>query len=249
MSSKHFVGGTTKDLYKLLQIEQGSSLKEIKVAYKKLALVLHPDRTKGDASKTQQFRDVSEAYTILSNDLSRRQYDLQHGFRYNKNRRTAPPKNYRKVYRPVTPPHVKRTFDHIRHYEMHYGQGMMDDAIKEATREAKRNGVDMGYQSPLGKGFTFGGGINDTTNPYAKASQKRRQAQSIMWEYEEGTMFDSDNKSDKAQAKGTIYRRAEIVEDLDGRRIIRKAKEAAASAQKNSNSPFSGAQDESCIIS
>jgi DnaJ-class molecular chaperone len=239
--SQRFVGGkASTDLYKLLQIEQGCTLKEIKAAYKKQALLFHPDRTNGDPHKTQRFKDITEAYSVLSNDASRRQYDLQHGFRYNQNRRTAPPKNYRKVYAPVPPPNVKRAFDHTRHYEMHYGRGMMDEAVKQATREAQQRGEPTGYQSPLGKGFSFSGGINNTTNPYAKGTRSRQQES--VWEYEEGTMFDQDN------GKGTIHRREEIVQDMNGKRRIRKmnAANAARREQERANSAFQ--VDDSCVI-
>lgn len=259
--SRKFVGGEKagKDLYKLLKIEQGSTLKEIKIAYKKLALVLHPDRTQGDTKKTQLFKDISEAYNILSSDRSRRQYDLQNGHRYNKNRRTAPPKNYRKVYAPAPNPNAKKTtFDHTKHYEMHYGKGMMDEAFADARREAARQGrVDPGaYQSPLGQGFQFdkSGGINDTTNPYAKKGGAgvhsiNKQQQQTVWEYEEGTMgFDGE---DKASTGGRINKRATVVEsvDIDGTRSIRKAKEEERrrKAEQDANSPFQP-KEEGCII-
>lgn len=246
--SRRGAASTGKDLYKLLQVPHGSALPAIKIAYKKLALQLHPDRHDGDAKKTQQFKDISEAYSILSNDRSRRQYDLQHGHRYNKNRRTAPPKNYRKVYAPVPPPNTKRsTFDHTRHYEMHYGNGMMDDALRDATRQAQRQGMDTGYQSPLGKGFQFAnnGGINDTTNPYSRKQQRHphssSSSSSTVWEYEEGTLFDGDRG-------GKVHKRASV--DVDGHRSIRKQREQLAKekAARDANSAFAAPQEDSCVI-
>lgn len=245
-------GTAGKDLYKLLQVEQQASVKDIKAAYKKLALRLHPDRTKGDKTKTKQFRDISDAYKILSNDQKRRQYDLQHGFRYNKNRIKPPPKDYRKVYRPVVPPHMKSSFDHQRHYDMHYGHGMRDEAIKNATKEAERNGDDLGYQSPLGKGFTFVGGTESTFNPYAKSSRRQKhegpEARQATWEYEEGTVFEGINPEGQA----TMQRRNKIVQDMNGRRHARKMKEAQrnAAAGQGGMGPFdSRVQQEACTIS
>jgi curved DNA-binding protein CbpA len=255
--SKRFVGGSTsaaKDLYELLQVKHGSTLSEIKVAYKKLALVLHPDRNRGDPHLTQQFKDVTEAYSILSNDASRRQYDLNHGLRYNANRRTPPPKNYRKVYTPVRPP-KSAIFDHDRHYDMHYGRGMMDEAVQSASssRQQQPNGSSRktnttkinGYQSPLGNGFTFGGGgINETINPYANSSKKRASTQQqTVWQYEEGTMFDGTT------AKGNVHRREEIVQDLTGKRYVRKQKEAAQQQRDEAaNSSAFASQQDACII-
>ncbi|CAB9500192.1 protein DnaJ [Seminavis robusta] len=254
MSQRGYVGGKKagKDLYKLLEIQQGSTLTEIKTAYKKLALKYHPDRNQGDATKTQRFKDVSEAYTILSHDGRRRQYDLQHGFRYNQNRRTAPPKNYRKVYTPVRPPKSAQ-FNHDRHYEMHYGRGMMDQAVHDATkRQQQKNGKQTisnsnGYHSPLGQGFSFGhGGINDTMNPYSRGSRQRQQQQQqeTVWEYEEGTVFDGD------AAKGNVHRREEIIADLNGKRIRRKQQQQAQAQQEmqNNQSAFQAQQQEACLI-
>ena len=252
-----------QDLYKLLQIPHGSDLSAIKVAYKKLALQFHPDRHNGDTSKTKHFHLISEAYTILSNDLQRRQYDLQNGFRYNKNRRAPPPKNYRKVYAPVPPPHVKRSFDHQKHYDMHYGSGMMNEAVKDAQRTAIKEGVDFGYQSPLGKGFAFdkNGGINDTINPYSKKHRHNTNRNQTIWEYEEGTMWsggtDGGNSSGAKMRGGSgsgnggkTHKRATVEVNLDGHRIVRKQAEATAreKAQRDANSAFPIQDETSCVI-
>jgi len=244
MSQKYVGGKTNQCLYTLLQISQESNIKEIKLAYKKLALRLHPDRNEGCPKKTQQFKDVSEAYAVLSNDASRRQYDLQNGHRYNKNRRNPPPKNYRKVYAPVPPPNMKRTFDHTRHYEMHYGKGMMDEAMDNIRREAKRNGEPdpNAYQSPLGNGFTFdaNAGVNESMNPYARRN-RYRQKQTV-WEYEEGSNMGGSGRVN-------ITRRAEVVEDVNGMRRQRKAREEEKRRKEEeaSKSAFQP-QEEACII-
>ncbi len=69
-----------KDYYSILGIERNASKEEIKRAYKKLALKYHPDRG-GDEEK---FKEIAEAYEILSNDKKRREYDLKYG-KYGKN--------------------------------------------------------------------------------------------------------------------------------------------------------------------
>ena len=61
----------TKDYYELLGVSKDSSKDEIKKAYKKLALKHHPDRG-GDAEK---FKEISEAYAVLSDDGKKQQYD------------------------------------------------------------------------------------------------------------------------------------------------------------------------------
>ena len=61
----------SKDYYKILGVDKGSTKKEIKNAYRKLALKYHPDKG-GDESK---FKEISEAYEILSDDNKRTIYD------------------------------------------------------------------------------------------------------------------------------------------------------------------------------
>lgn len=61
-----------KDYYKTLGVEKGSSKEEIKKAFHKLAHTHHPDKNKGDDTK---FKEVNEAYQVLSNDKKRSSYD------------------------------------------------------------------------------------------------------------------------------------------------------------------------------
>ena len=64
-----------KDYYKVLGIDKTASKDEIKRAYRKLAQKNHPDANKGDAAAEARFKDISEAYSILSNDQKRAEYD------------------------------------------------------------------------------------------------------------------------------------------------------------------------------
>ncbi len=61
-----------KDYYKTLGVEKGASKDEIKKAFRKLAHEHHPDKNKGEDSK---FKEINEAYTVLSDDGKRQQYD------------------------------------------------------------------------------------------------------------------------------------------------------------------------------
>ena len=64
-----------KDHYKTLGIERNSSADEIKKAYRKLAMKYHPDKNPGDSAAESKFKDVSEAYDILSDTQKKREYD------------------------------------------------------------------------------------------------------------------------------------------------------------------------------
>eukprot|EP00897_Mesotaenium_endlicherianum_P006267 jgi/Mesen1/5669/ME000288S04880 len=65
-----------RDWYKVLGIERSASIAEIKRAYKKLALLYHPDKNVGNEEETdKKFRDVAEAYEVLGDEDKRTRYD------------------------------------------------------------------------------------------------------------------------------------------------------------------------------
>jgi DnaJ-class molecular chaperone len=63
------------DLYVVLWIEKSASKDEIKKAYRKLAMKYHPVRNKWDKEAEKKFKEINEAYQILSDDKKRQQYD------------------------------------------------------------------------------------------------------------------------------------------------------------------------------
>ncbi len=64
-----------KDFYQILGVSRDASKEDIKKAYRTLSRELHPDKHKGDKEKEQRFKEVNEAYQILSNEEKRRNYD------------------------------------------------------------------------------------------------------------------------------------------------------------------------------
>jgi curved DNA-binding protein len=64
------------DYYQILGVGKDASEKEIKKAYRKLAMKYHPDHTKGDHAAEDKFKQVSEAYAVLSDPEKRKQYDM-----------------------------------------------------------------------------------------------------------------------------------------------------------------------------
>ncbi|UNK46526.1 DnaJ C-terminal domain-containing protein [Arthrobacter sulfonylureivorans] len=64
-----------KDFYKILGVSKDASDADIKKAYRKLARTHHPDTNSGDAASEKKFKDVSEAYSVLSDPQEREQYD------------------------------------------------------------------------------------------------------------------------------------------------------------------------------
>jgi molecular chaperone DnaJ len=64
-----------KDYYAILGVDKKADAAEIKKKYRFLARELHPDKTKGDKKREDRFKEVSEAYEILSDDKKRSEYD------------------------------------------------------------------------------------------------------------------------------------------------------------------------------
>jgi len=64
-----------KDYYKALGVKKNASADEIKKAYRKLARKYHPDVNKGDKASEEMFKDINEAYEVLSDDDKRAKYD------------------------------------------------------------------------------------------------------------------------------------------------------------------------------
>jgi curved DNA-binding protein len=64
-----------KDYYKVLGVKRNASESEIKRAYRKLALKLHPDKNPGDKNAENRFKEINEAYEVLGDPEKRAKYD------------------------------------------------------------------------------------------------------------------------------------------------------------------------------
>jgi DnaJ-class molecular chaperone len=66
----------SKDYYLILGLTKNASEDEIRKSYKKLALQYHPDKNNGNDEATEKFKEIAEAYSVLSNKEKRSQYDV-----------------------------------------------------------------------------------------------------------------------------------------------------------------------------
>lgn len=64
-----------KDYYQILGVPRNSTDEELKKAYRKLALNFHPDRNHGNKEAEEKFKEINEAYSVLSDSEKRARYD------------------------------------------------------------------------------------------------------------------------------------------------------------------------------
>jgi curved DNA-binding protein len=82
-----------RDYYKILGVARGASADEIKKAYRKLAMQYHPDRNPGDKQAEDRFKEINEAYQVLSDTQKRARYD-QLGESYSQWQQNGAPGNF-----------------------------------------------------------------------------------------------------------------------------------------------------------
>ncbi len=64
-----------KDYYKILGVDRKAGTDEIRTAYRKLAMKYHPDKNPGDKKAEEKFKEINEAYQVLSDEQKRAHYD------------------------------------------------------------------------------------------------------------------------------------------------------------------------------
>jgi molecular chaperone DnaJ len=69
------MNGQSKDYYRVLGVSEKADAQAIRKAYRKLAKQYHPDANQGDPGASERFKEVGEAYGVLSNEEKRKQYD------------------------------------------------------------------------------------------------------------------------------------------------------------------------------
>ena len=113
-----------KDYYNVLGLRQGASKTDIKKAYRKLALKYHPDKNSGDKKAEQQFKEINEAYDMLSNPekIRARNNEFRGGFQSHQG---------------------FGGFDINEMFRSHFGQGFTGT---NQVRTAPRKGQDITYK-------------------------------------------------------------------------------------------------------
>ncbi len=126
--------------YSVLAIDRKASKKEIKDAYKKLAMQYHPDRNNGTKESEEQFKRINEAYTVLSDPAKKLIYDQQLDFA-----------SYQQYTR-YTPETAKYT----KHYSPKHQSAVNLEQLKNDYNERNKvNGAKSGWSNVLFMGTVF----------------------------------------------------------------------------------------------
>ena len=64
-----------RDYYEVLGVHRSADAREIKAAYRRLAIKFHPDKNPGNPEAEEKFKEAAEAFAVLSDDEKRQLYD------------------------------------------------------------------------------------------------------------------------------------------------------------------------------
>ena len=86
------------DYYKILEVSENADILKIKKQYRKLAMKYHPDKNAGDEKAAKKFREITEAYEVLSNDKRRKEYDYKRENENNHTKNKNDKENFKNKY-------------------------------------------------------------------------------------------------------------------------------------------------------
>jgi curved DNA-binding protein len=112
-----------KDYYQILGVARAASADDIKGAYRKLAMQYHPDRNPGDKQAEERFKEINEAYQVLSDPKKRARYD-QLGESYSQWQQNGTPGNFNWGQWTAQPGVQEINFDDI------FGEGAFSDFFR-----------------------------------------------------------------------------------------------------------------------
>ncbi len=131
--------GNGKDYYKILGVSKNATDAEIKKAFRKLAIKYHPDKNKGDKAAEEKFKEINEAYAVLSDPEKRKQYDAFGSTEFHKR---------------YTQEDIFRNFDFSNIFQ---DLGLGGDIFSRVFFGGRR-GAGVGFEDILGQMFQTGGG-------------------------------------------------------------------------------------------
>ncbi len=117
-----------KDYYKTLEISPAASEQDIKRSFRRLVHRFHPDKNAGDAIAAARFREIREAYEILSNPRQREEYNYKRWYNRSLGKQYGTP--------PLTPGAILPECERLYHYLLSVGSLRVDyDALSYHIRQ------------------------------------------------------------------------------------------------------------------
>src|SRR6266498_184311 len=149
-----------KDYYKILGVDRKASEDEIRKAYRKLAMQYHPDRNPNDKQAEDRFKEINEAYQVLSDQKKRAYYDRLGSDYSNWQRRGAPgdfdwgqyegfPDFFRTIFGMGGEDTETRTRSRPQGYQQEL-EITLDEASKGTTRVLQTDGKQKQVRIPAG---------------------------------------------------------------------------------------------------
>ena len=86
------------DYYKILEVPENADISEIKKKYRKMVMKYHPDRNAGDERAVKKFREITEAYEVLSNGEKRKENDYKRENENNHTKKKNDKENFKNKY-------------------------------------------------------------------------------------------------------------------------------------------------------
>jgi len=121
-----------KNYYIILGVPNTATAKEIKVAYRALAKLYHPDKNQGNKQLEEKFKEIQEAYAVLSDNVKRKKYDLK--FSYASSTSSS---SYQKPYTAYTGKAYQYAQQEAHYRKKHSGQAKPEQASKPQQSEFK----------------------------------------------------------------------------------------------------------------
>ncbi len=163
-----------KDYYSMLGVKSNDGEKEIKSAFRRLAMKYHPDHANGDKFSEERFKEISEAYAVLTDPVRRSEYDRGRSFAPRSRNRSAGTNG--------------PSFAQEDIFQDFFNRSQQNQFMRELMKEFQRRGmradptffnqVFFGGRGVFMGGATFQNGARTRVNPGARRPQTavRRQA-------------------------------------------------------------------------
>jgi len=132
-----------KDYYKILEISISATKDDVKKAFRGLAKKYHPDRNVNDTNALKKFQEVNEAYEVLSNEDSRREYDKKlSGFKQGNSKETNSKNNNESNGKTKYKDKTESMENLNKYFESFFGFDGNSNKVNEDKLKKQKNPID-----------------------------------------------------------------------------------------------------------